>query len=57
MLRQSGLFYEATHWALHANFYNITNRKNWIPEGGPEGNDLITAALPIHFQIRATYRF
>jgi outer membrane receptor protein involved in Fe transport len=53
----SGLFYEATHWALHANFYNITNRKNWIPEGGPEGNDLITAALPFHFQIRATYRF
>jgi catecholate siderophore receptor len=53
----SGLFYEAAHWALHANFYNITNRKNWIPEGGPEGNDLITAAMPFHFQIRATYRF
>ena len=53
----SGLFYEATRWAVHANLYNITNRKNWIPEGGPEGNDLITAAMPFHFQISATYRF
>lgn len=52
-----GIFYEATRWAVHANLYNITNRKNWIPEGGPEGNDLITAALPFHFQISATYRF
>jgi len=52
-----GLFYEATRWAIHANLYNITNRKNWIPEGGPEGNDLITAALPFHFQVNATYRF
>jgi hypothetical protein len=53
----SGIFYEATRWAVHANLYNITNRKNWIPEGGPEGNDLITAALPFHFQVSATYRF
>jgi len=53
----SGIFYEATRWAIHANLYNITNRKNWIPEGGPEGNDLITAALPFHFQVSATYRF
>jgi len=51
------LFYEASKWAVHANFYNITDRKNWIAEGAAEGNDLITAALPFHYQISATYKF
>ena len=53
----SMVFYEARHWSIHANFYNITNRKNWIAEGAAEGNDLITAAMPFHFQISATYKF
>jgi hypothetical protein len=42
---------------VHANFYNLTNRKNWIAENGAEGNDLITAAMPFHYQISATYKF
>jgi catecholate siderophore receptor len=50
------LFYEAARWSVHANFYNLTNQKNWIAEGGAEGNDLITAALPFHYQISATYK-
>jgi outer membrane receptor protein involved in Fe transport len=53
----AGVFYEGARWALRANFYNITNQKNWIAEGAPEGNDLITAALPFHFQISATAKF
>jgi outer membrane receptor protein involved in Fe transport len=53
----AGLFYESQRWALRANFYNITNQKNWIAEGAPEGNDLITAAMPFHFQISATVKF
>ncbi len=53
----AGLFYESPRWALRANFYNITNQKNWIAEGAPEGNDLITAAMPFHFQISATLKF
>jgi len=53
----AGIFYEAAHWALRANFYNITNQKNWVAEGAAEGNDLITASLPFHFQISASYRF
>jgi catecholate siderophore receptor len=51
------LFYETKRWAVHANFYNITNRKNWIAEAGAEGNDLITAAMPFHYQASLTYRF
>lgn len=51
------LFYEAARWSIHANFYNLTDRKNWIAEAGAEGNDLITAALPFHYQISATYKF
>jgi catecholate siderophore receptor len=51
------LFYETRQWAVHANLYNITNRKNWIAEGGAEGNDLITAAMPFHYQVSFTYRF
>jgi len=51
------IFYEAPHWAIHANFYNLTDRKNWVAEGGAEGNDLITASLPFHYQITATYKF
>ena len=50
------LFYEAARWSVHANFYNLTNQKNWIAEGGAEGNDLITAAMPFHYQISATYK-
>jgi outer membrane receptor protein involved in Fe transport len=53
----AGLFYESPRWALRANFYNITNQKNWIAEGAAEGNDLITAAMPFHFQISATVKF
>jgi outer membrane receptor protein involved in Fe transport len=53
----AGLFYEGRRWALRANFYNITNQKNWIAEGAPEGNDLITAAMPFHFQISASMKF
>jgi outer membrane receptor for monomeric catechols len=53
----STVFYEARHWSIHANLYNITNQKNWIAEGAAEGNDLITAAMPFHFQISATYKF
>jgi hypothetical protein len=51
------LFYETKRWVVHANFYNITNRKNWIAEAGAEGNDLITAALPFHYQASVAYRF
>ena len=51
------LFYETRRWVVHANFYNITNRKNWIAEAGAEGNDLISASLPFHYQVSATYRF
>jgi catecholate siderophore receptor len=53
----AGIFYEQPKWALRANFYNITNRKNWTAEGPAEGNDLITANLPFHWQIMATYKF
>ncbi len=53
----AGLFYEARNWAVRANFYNVTDQKNWIAEGAAEGNDLITAALPFHFQISATVKF
>jgi catecholate siderophore receptor len=51
------IFYETRKWNLRANFYNITNQKNWIAEAGPQGNDLITAALPFHYQVSASYRF
>jgi catecholate siderophore receptor len=51
------LFYETQHWEARANFYNITNQKNWIAEAGPQGNDLITAAMPFHVQGSISYRF
>lgn len=51
------IFYETRKWNVRANFYNITNRKNWIAEAGAQGNDLITAAMPFHYQISASYRF
>ena len=51
------LFYENPRWSVHANFYNLTNQKNWIAENGAEGNDLITAALPFHYQISVSYKF
>ena len=51
------IFYEARNWNVRANFYNITNRKNWIAEGGAQGNDLITASMPFHYQVSASYRF
>jgi catecholate siderophore receptor len=51
------LFYENPRWSVHANFYNLTNQKNWIAENGTEGNDLITAALPFHYQISVSYKF
>jgi catecholate siderophore receptor len=51
------IFYEATKWNVRANFYNITNQKNWIAEAGAQGNDLITAAMPFHYQVSASYRF
>jgi outer membrane receptor protein involved in Fe transport len=51
------LFYEADHWAARLNLYNITNQKNWIAEDGPEGNDLITAAMPFHVQGSVSYKF
>jgi hypothetical protein len=38
-------------------FYNITSRKNWIAEAGAQGHDLITAAMPFHYQVSASYRF
>ncbi|MDB6087262.1 MAG: TonB-dependent receptor [Gammaproteobacteria bacterium] len=53
----STLFYETTRWGVHANFYNVTNRKNWIAQSGAVGNDLIAAALPFHFQASVNYRF
>jgi outer membrane receptor protein involved in Fe transport len=51
------IFYEARTWSVRANFYNITNQKNWIAEAGAQGNDLITAAMPFHYQISASFRF
>jgi catecholate siderophore receptor len=51
------IFYEATKWNVRANFYNISNQKNWIAEAGAQGNDLITAAMPFHYQVSASYRF
>ena len=51
------LFYERTRWSAHLNLYNITNRKNWIGEGGAEGNDLITAAMPFHVSGTVNFRF
>jgi hypothetical protein len=51
------VFYETKHWGVRLNLYNITNQKNWIAEGGAEGNDLITAAMPFHVQGNVTYRF
>jgi catecholate siderophore receptor len=51
------IFYENPKWSVRANFYNITNRKNWIAEAGAQGNDLITASMPFHYQVSATYRF
>ena len=53
----ASLFYETKIWSIHANFYNITNQKNWIAEAGAQGNDLITAAMPFHYQVSASYRF
>ncbi len=51
------LFYEAARWSVHANFYNLTNQKNWIAEDGAEGNDLISPAMPFHYQVSLTYHF
>ena len=53
----AALFYESKHWQVRADFYNITNQKNWIAEAGPQGNDEITAALPFHVQGSISYRF
>ncbi len=50
------LFYEKDRLSVHANFYNITNRRNWIAEAGPQGNDLITPSLPFHYQVSVSYR-
>jgi hypothetical protein len=33
------------------------NQKNWIAEAGAQGNDLITAAMPFHYLISASFRF
>ncbi len=51
------IFYETRRWNVRANFYNITKRKNWIAEAGAQGNDLISAAMPFHYQLSASYRF
>lgn len=51
------IFYETRRFSVRADFYNITGRQNWIAEAGSQGNDLITAALPFHYQVSATVRF
>ena len=53
----SAIFFETKHWEARADLYNITNQKNWIAESGAQGNDLITAAMPFHWQASVTYRF
>ena len=53
----SALFYEARHWSIHLNLFNITDQKNWIAESGAVGNDLITASMPFHVQGSVSYKF
>jgi outer membrane receptor for Fe3+-dicitrate len=53
----TALFYETTSWEVRLDLYNITDQKNWVAEAGPQGNDLITAALPFHVQGTVSYKF
>jgi outer membrane receptor for monomeric catechols len=51
------VFYEAKHWAVRLNLYNITDEKNWSAEDPAVANDLVTADLPFHVEGSLTYRF
>lgn len=53
----ASLFYDKDEWGIFADFFNITDEKNWSAGGGANGNDLIIADLPFHVRFGIRRRF